>query len=164
MPPKRSPSLSFPIATGGGSRTIFRGYGKQAQASGRIGHNYFKGQLASSLPTGVYAAVSDIAHSVPSFQDFLLRSNFGSREEEASVALASFIAAPAPAFSVKSSLLRASVEVLDDIYSSGLVLAGMRASPSSPALLPDSMHVATVDSGAEVHLLSLPAAQHFFDK
>ena len=93
------------MATGGSSRTTFRGYGKQAQASGLIGHQNFKGQSAPSLPTGVHSAVSHIAQSVPSFQDFLLRSNFGSREEEASVALASFIAAPAPAFSVKSSLL-----------------------------------------------------------
>ena len=159
MPPKRSPSLFFPIATGGSSRTTFRGYGKQAQASGLIGHQNFKGQLASSVTNGVHSAVAYTAHSVPSFQDFLLRSNFGSREEEASVALASFIAAPAPAFSVKSSLLRAPVEVLDSIYSSGLVLAGIRKSRSFTPL-PDSLHLATVDLGAEVHLLSLPALLH----
>ena len=161
MPPKRSQSLFLPIATGGSSRTTFRGYGKQAQASGLIGHQNFKGQLASSVTNGVHSAVAYTAHTVPSFQDFLLRSNFGSREEEASVALASLIAAPAPAFSVKSSLLRAPVEVLDSIYSSGLVLAGMRESRSFTPL-PDSLHLATVDSGAEVHLLSLPAAQDLF--
>ena len=106
MPPKRSPSLFFPIATGGTSRTIFRGYGKQAQASGLIGHQNFKGQLAPSVMNGVHSAVAYSAHSVPSFQDFLLRSNFGSREEEASVALASLIAAPAPAFSVFLSTVK----------------------------------------------------------
>ena len=163
MPPKRSPSLFFLAASGGSTRTDFRGYGKQAQASGRVGHHYYQGQPALSPSLiGVHAAVSHIAHHLPSFQNWLLRSDFGSREESASVALASLIAAPASAFVVQSSLLRAPVEVLDGIFSSGLVLAGMRAPHGSPALLSGLSHLATVDSGAEVHLLTLQAAQDLF--
>ena len=131
IPPKHplwSPSLPSPIFSGGSSRTQFRGYGKLATLRGQPTRLSFSSALSpptglagpSSNLKGVYSVETSRDTSFLSFNNWIRRADFGSDEHTAECALA----VAALVAKTKSSPSKASVDVLDGIYTAGMVLCG----------------------------------------
>ena len=108
MHPSRSQRLPFTNFSGVSSRTSFRGYGKIAASSGPTTRLSFSSALfpptgpagpkgVSSLK-GVYSVETSRDISLPSFNNWIRKADFGSDEHtaECARAVAGIVAAPKP--------------------------------------------------------------------